>query len=69
MKWCYIVTIKNLSVEDSKEAITRVFTKREDAKIFIQDCKKHEKGEYRYKKFRSQLDGNPLTGFYSVHEA
>ena len=68
MNGCYVVTIQNLSVPNAQEIITRVFTKREDAKIFIQDCKNHEKGSYRYKLSRAELDGDPLTGFFGALE-
>ena len=67
MKSCFIVTMKNLSDPKAQEFITRVFTKREDAKIFVQDCKKHEKGAknaYRYYFRHAELDGDPLSGFF-----
>ena len=74
MKWCFIVTIQNLVLADEKEIITRVFTKKEDAELFVEDCKKGENPlaicqKWQYKILRAELDGNPLTGFFGVHEA
>lgn len=74
MNWCFIVTIQNLSVPDSQETITRVFTKKKDAELFVEDCKKGENPlaicqKWQYKILRAELDGNPLTGFFGVHEA
>ena len=70
MKWCFIVTIKNLSVEDSKETITRVFTRLADVESFIEDCKANEgKYSWEYKTFRAELDGDPKSGFFGAHEA
>ena len=85
MKWCFIVTIQNLTwAEEHKnierklryaqETIARVFTKKEDAELFVEDCKKGENPlaicqKWQYKILRAELDGNPLTGFFGVHEA
>jgi len=83
-KWCYIVTILNLTLAEkqknteyklryAQETITRVFTKKEDAELFVEDCKKGENQygdgyKWQCKILRAELDGNPLTGFFSVFE-
>ena len=85
MNRCYIVTIQNLTwAEEHKnierklryaqETIARVFTKKEDAELFVEDCKRNENPygdnyKWQYKILRAELDGNPLTGFFGVHEA
>jgi len=74
MKWCHIVTIQNLSNVEAQETITRVFAKKEDAELFVEDCKKGEnplaaRQNWKYKILRAELDGDPLTGFFGVHEA
>ena len=84
MEWCYIVTIQNLTIAEqqknierksryAQETVTRVFTKKEDAELFIEDCKRNENlfgdnYKWQYKILRAELDGNPMSGFYSVNE-
>ena len=85
MNWCYIVTIQNLTFAEeqknkerksvyAQETIARVFTEKEDAELFVKDCKRNENPygdnyKWQYKILRAELDGNPLTGFFGVHEA
>jgi len=65
MKDCYVVTCQRKN-DDPYHIEHRfnihVFTKREDAQVFIQACENHEtdKGKYVFDIDKIGLDGDPM---------